>query len=303
LMGVDLGATGLRVGLVDRCGHIVERHTQATPREPDACALAIAQAVGDVSHRAGAPLPVAIGLGVPGPVAKCRITAAVNLGWRDVALADMVQAELGVPAVMLNDVNAAALAEQRLGAAKGEPNAIAIWIGTGVGGGAVLDGRVHLGVDGVAVEVGHVVINADGPPEARTVEQCCSRPAIVAAVQQAIEAGRASSIRDCTPEAIAEAYRDSDDLCTEVVDAALTLIGSAAASVCAVLGPNVVVVGGALVEAIGPAVARVVERAANADAFPPGRTISVRQSAFGDNAGLIGAALFAAEAHLDTMPR
>ncbi|MFI4917764.1 MAG: ROK family protein [Phycisphaerales bacterium JB060] len=299
LFGVDLGATGLRAGVVDGRGRVVSRSKRATPRDPADTARAIAAAVRDVARQAGAEPSHAVGVGVPGPVVGNRISAAVNLDWRDVPLGDMVQQELGVPAVLINDVNAAALAEQRLGAAKGETDMIALWIGTGVGGGAVLGGQVYQGIDGVAVEAGHIIINARGPAGARTVEQCCSRRAIVGALQAGLDGGRASTVRDATPEHVARGYREGDGLCVETVDNALGLIGSAAACVCAILGPSVVVVGGALVEAIGPAVAQVVGLAASADAFPPGRALSVRQSVFGDDAGLIGAALFAA----DTMRR
>lgn len=299
LIGVDLGATGLRAGVIDDAGRVGARSKVATPRDPDEAASAISNAVRDVASQAGIEIPQVIGIGVPGPVVGNTITAAINLSWRDVPLGDLISAQLGVRTVLINDVNAAALAEQRLGAARGEADMIALWIGTGVGGGAVLGGDVYLGVDGVAVEAGHIIVNADGPMDARTVEQCCSRRAIVEAVRVGLEQGRSSMVREATPEAIADAYRKGDALCTEVVDAALRLIGSAAATACALLGPTVVVVGGALVEGIGPAVARVVGQAANADAFPPGRKLSVRQSAFGDDAGLIGAALFAA----DTMRR
>lgn len=299
LVGVDVGATGLRAGVIDGAGHVIARNKQATPRDPGEAAQAIATSVTRACEEAGIAIPSAVGLGVPGPVVGNTITAAINLGWKDVPLGDMVREHLGVPAVLINDVNAAALAEQRLGAARGEADMIALWIGTGVGGGAVLGGEVYLGIDGVAVEAGHIIINADGPTEARTVEQCCSRRAIVEAVRRGMAEGRVSSANEATPQAIADAYRQGDDLCVAVVDHALRLVGSAAASSCALLGPSVVVVGGALVEAIGPAVAHVVGKAANADAFPPGRPLSVRQAVFGDDAGLIGAALYAA----DTMAR
>lgn len=299
LVGVDVGATGLRAGVIGGAGHVIARNKRATPKDPGEAAQAIATAVTRACEEAGIAIPSAVGLGVPGPVVGNTITAAINLGWRDVPLGDMVREHLGVPAVLINDVNAAALAEQRLGAARGEADMIALWIGTGVGGGAVLGGEVYLGIDGVAVEAGHIIINANGPPEARTVEQCCSRRAIVEAVRRGMAEGRASSANEATPQAIADAYRQGDDLCVSVVDRALRLVGSAAASSCAMLGPSVVVVGGALVEAIGPAVAGVVGKAANADAFPPGRPLSVRQAVFGDDAGLIGAALYAA----DTMAR
>lgn len=298
LIGVDLGATGLRAGVIDDAGRVVARSKVAAPRDPNEAAGAIAHAVREVASQASVELPHAIGIGVPGPVVGNTITAAINLGWRNVALGDLVSEQLGVQTVLINDVNAAALAEQRLGAARGEADMIAVWIGTGVGGGAVLGGEVYLGIDGVAVEAGHIIVNADGPAGARTVEQCCSRRAIVRRVREGLERGRASSVREATPEAIADAYRQVDALCTEVVDDALRLVGSAAASTCALLGPSVIVVGGALVEGIGPAVAEVVGRAATADAFPPGRKLSVRQSVFGDDAGLIGAALFAADTML-----
>jgi len=294
LVGVDVGATGLRAGVIDGTGHVIARNKQATPRDPREAAQAVAAAVKRACEEASVALPPSVGLGVPGPVIGNTITAAINLGWRDVPLAEMVRERLGMPATLINDVNAAAVAEQHLGAARGETDMIALWIGTGVGGGAVLGGEVYLGIDGVAVEAGHIIVNADGPADARTVEQCCSRRAIVEAVRKGMATGRATAVREPTPQAIADAYRQGDDLCVSMVNRALRLIGSATASSCAMLGPSVVVVGGALVEAIGPAVAEVVGRAANADAFPPGRPLAVRQSVFGDDAGLIGAALYAA---------
>lgn len=293
-MGVDLGATGLRAGVVAGDGRVVSRAKVATPKDPDEAARAIARVVRGVCERAGLALPGVVGLGVPGPVVGDTITAAVNLGWRDVPIGEMVGRELGARAVPINDVNAAALAEQRLGAARGEADMVAVWIGTGVGGGAVLGGEPYPGVDGVAVEVGHVVIDARASAGARTVEDCCSRRAIVEALAQRLALGEVSSIDRASPEAVARGYLAGDALCVSVVDSALALVGVAAAGACALLGPKVVVVGGALVEAIGPSVAEVVGRAANADAFPPGRVLSVRLSVFGDDAGLIGSALFAA---------
>ncbi|MCW5755833.1 MAG: ROK family protein [Phycisphaeraceae bacterium] len=294
LVGVDLGATGLRAGVIDEQGHVVSRAKVATPKDAEQAALAIANVVMQACLEAGIALPGAVGVGVPGPVVGETITAAVNLGWRDVPLAEMVERALGVRAVLINDVNAAALAEQRLGAARGEADMIAVWIGTGVGGGAVLGGEPYLGVDGVAVEIGHMIIDARASAGARTVEDCCSRRAIVGEVERRLSLGEASMIANATPETVARGYRAGDALCVAVVDGALALVGVAAAGACALLGPKVVVVGGALVEAIGPSVAQVVWQAANADAFPPGRVLSVRQSVFGDDAGLIGAALFAA---------
>jgi len=295
LVGVDLGATGVRAGVVDADAHVISRCKEATPRsDPAAAADAIARCVRSACERAGVEVPPRVGIGVPGPVVDNVLRVAVNLGWRDAPLGELVGERLGVPCVLCNDVTAAAIAEHAAGAASDARDCLAVWVGTGVGGGAVIGGRPYLGRDGVAVEIGHTIIDASAPEGRRTVESRCSRRAILREVRRRLEAGEPSTIADPTPEAVADAYRSGDEVARSAVDAALDLLGAAAASACALLGVRLVVVGGALVEAIGPAVASRVGLAATRDAFPPGSAIDVRISAFGDDAGLIGAGMAAA---------
>ncbi|MEO1008777.1 MAG: ROK family protein [Planctomycetota bacterium] len=294
LVGVDVGATGSRAGVVDAAGHVLGRAKRETPRDPADAARVVAEIVREACQAAGIAVPPRLGIGVPGPVARNAITAAVNLGWRDVPFARLAAEQLGVPCTLLNDVDAAARAEHQAGAAAGQSDVLAVWIGTGVGGGAILGNTPLAGACGVAAEIGHAVIDVHAPPDRRLVEHRCSRRAILGEIRLRVDRGGATALREVAPAAVADAYRAGDDLVAGVVDEAMDVLGAAVASACAILGTRFVVVGGALAEMLGPAVCDRVGRAANADAFPPGSDIDVRLSAFGDDAGLIGAAFAAA---------
>lgn len=161
-IGVDIGGTKVAAGIVDARGTILATTRRDTPAEdPMQTADVIADAVRELvaCHDA-----VAIGLGAAGFVdaERSRVMFAPNLAWRDEPLRAAIEQRVGLPAVVENDANAAAWAEARFGAGRGEDSVVVITVGTGIGGGIVVDGRLVRGRFGVAAEIGHISVVPDG---------------------------------------------------------------------------------------------------------------------------------------------
>ncbi|MEM7594785.1 MAG: ROK family protein [Cyanobacteria bacterium P01_A01_bin.83] len=166
VVGVDLGGTAIKLGIFLPDGTCLKAITIPTPQptEPKPVVKAIAQGVKQLNldHTCGA-----IGIGLPGPTDTLRRIAkkSINLiGWDDVPVADWLEAETGLPTVLENDANCAAMGEAWLGAAKAYKNFILLTLGTGVGGGIFLDGKLFTGHDGAAGELGLITLHPDGYP-------------------------------------------------------------------------------------------------------------------------------------------
>lgn len=160
-IGVDIGGTKIAAGVVDEEGAILETSTVPTPPTPEGVVDAIADAVRAVS--AGHPIE-AVGIGAAGYVDDKRATVlfAPNINWRHEALKDKVEQRVDLPVVVENDANAAAWGEYRFGAGVGHDDVVCITLGTGLGGGVVIGGRLHRGRFGVAGEFGHIRVVPDG---------------------------------------------------------------------------------------------------------------------------------------------
>ncbi|MBB6119316.1 ROK family glucokinase [Nocardiopsis algeriensis] len=159
-IGVDIGGTKVAAGVVDHDGQILDKVKYPTPADdPGGLAAVVARAVGELrERRSGKGEDVrAVGVGVAGFVDEDRATVqvAVNLGLRNEPLRERLEGLVGLPVVIENDANAAAWAEARFGAGRGSDHLVCITLGTGIGGGLVMDGRLHRGRFGVAAEVGH----------------------------------------------------------------------------------------------------------------------------------------------------
>jgi glucokinase len=308
-LGIDLGGTKMLVAVVDARHRILgdcRRKTRATEGVG-----AVLDRIVDSAERACAAAGVrlgeigAVGVGAPSAIDRTGgvVLQAVNLGWRDLPLREILRKRLQRPVVLDNDVNVAAYGEARLGAGRSIDDLLAVWVGTGVGGGLILGGRVHRGHFGTAGEIGHMLLDPTGPPGQRTVEEICSRTAIVHSLRRAL-AGRSdlplarrlheSPQRSVGSGLIAEAFRSGDPTVRMVVEHAADRLGTTLASLATVLSPEAIVVGGGLSEALGkPWLARI-RAAFLRGAFPDAlRACKVLPSALGDNAGVVGAALLA----------
>lgn len=306
-VGVDLGGTHMQIGVVNDACAIVGRASAKTEaaRGPAAILDTIAENVRLALTRAGLSRASAIGLAAPGAVDPERglVLNAPNLKWDDLPAAAELERRLDMPVVLDNDVNAAVFAEQRMGAGQGVDDLFGLWIGTGIGGGFVLGGRVYHGPRRTAGEIGHIIIEPNDPQGFRELEHQCSRTAIARQITEAIARGDRSSLsatigetHSCSASQIAKALQEGDALALGTVTRAGERIGAAIGSVVTLLSLERIVVGGGLVEEAGHFLTEPIQRAARATAWPEElRTLEVRATALGSNAGLLGAALLAAD--------
>jgi glucokinase len=307
VIGVDLGGTKLLAGVVDadlNVHHRVFRHAREG-KGPDQLLDVLVAAVEEAREAAGGEVR-AVGFGVPSLVDPATGVAntTVHLPLRDVPLRDVMAERLGIPVTVDNDANAAMVAEHRHGAAVGASTAALLTLGTGIGGGIIVDGRVVRGGFGGAGEWGHMVIQADGPlctcGNRGCLEMLVSGTALGRAAQGAAMAlpdsgfGRALAAgRSITGMLATELAHDGDPVARDVVASIGHYLGVGIGNVVNILNPEVVVVGGGVIAAgellLAPARAVVAERA-----LAPSRDqVKIVPTRFGDASGMIGAAILA----------
>jgi glucokinase len=310
IAGIDLGGTNIQFGIVDASGHIHGRSKGKT--QPDTGLESIldrvVEGVGLAAKAAGVRVAdlAAVGIGLPGPVDPGTgvVREAVNLRWSNTPVGDMLTERIGLPVVVDNDVNVAVYGEARHGAGIGSDHLAGAWIGTGVGGGLILDGRLYYGHHFSAGEIGHVQIYPCNPPGERTVEHTCSRTALADRIVRLVTANRPSVIRELAGDKwpriksryIAEAYRLDDELTVEVVNDAADRLGVALGNITTLLSLDRIILGGGLTEALQDPFVDRVRVAVHRTAFPAiAKQVDVVASQLDDDAGVIGAALLAIE--------
>jgi glucokinase len=280
-VGVDLGGTKIAAGLVDTDGTVRAQARRETPGTAEAVVDAIAGLVRELGAH-DAP----VGIGAAGFVdeARRRVLFAPNLGWTDVPLADLVSARVGGPVVLENDANAAAWAESRFGAGAGVASMVLVTVGTGIGGGIVLDGALVRGGFGIAGEFGHVPLVHDGRPCPCGQQGCWEQYASGGALTRAVR----EQLGDVD---VAAAIAAGNPVALEALDGIGTWLGAGLAAIAAVLDPQVVVVGGGVVEngeqLLAPARAEFRRRLPAADRRP---VAEIRAARLGPAAGIVGAA-------------
>jgi glucokinase len=310
-IGVDLGGTKLLAGAVDS-GLEVHHRAQRTVAGLDQAALLdiAVDAVLEARESAGGEVE-AVGFGIPCLIDQRTGVAviAVNLPLADVAFADVMAERLGLPVFVDNDGNVAALAEHRGGAARGASEAVILTIGTGIGGGLILRGEPYRGAIGSGAELGHIVIDMDGPrcqgncPNRGCVEALASGTALAREARRLAadypDSGLARVLRDGRELAgplVTELAHDGDAAAVEAIELIGSRLGVAIASLVNILNPEVVVIGGGVIAAgellLAPARAVVAQRA-----LPPSRDeVRIVAARFGVEAGMIGAAALAFDA-------
>jgi glucokinase len=246
-----------------------------------------------------------VGIGAPSAIDFDHgvVINAGNLGWKNVPLRDLLQQRLRLPVVVDNDVNVAAWGEATLGAGVGKGDLLAVWVGTGVGGGLVLNGGLWRGPLFTAGEIGQVILQPGGAPGHRTVEEFCSRTAIVRSMETIAGFYPSSRFHKVRAEkedgplgsgAIRDLYAEGDELTQHVVDASAGLLGLAIANQLTVLSLKTVVLGGGVVEALGKPYAAKVRESIVAHVFPSTlRKVDVFVTQLEDKAGVLGAAMLA----------
>jgi glucokinase len=307
-IGADLGGTKMAVGVIDDAQNILHRGTEPTfGRDLEQL---LAELESELREGiAACPRVEAIGLGIPSTIDRERGVAisSVNLPIVDVPIRYLVAQKLELPVFIDNDANCAALAEQRLGAAKGAANALMLTIGTGIGGGVIVDGDVYRGSSGSAAELGHVVIDENGPPcqgncpNRGCVEVLASGTALGREGRAAAEAHPDSALghalasgRTIDGRLVTDAAFEGDEVAIEALATIGRHLGVALSSLANIFAPDVIVIGGGVSRAgellIGPARQEMSERA-----LPPMNETRVTLARLGPDAGMIGAAVMALE--------
>lgn len=311
-IGVDIGGTKIAAGVVDVEGHILRTARRPSPRND---AVAVLEEVGNVVNELQAEVDgsiVGVGVGVAGGVDESRSIAhfAPNLAWSRVPVRSILEASTGLPVVVENDGAAAAWAETKFGAGAGYDHVVMVTVGTGIGGGIVVDGRVMRGAHGLAAEIGHMNSVPDGRPcgcdQLGCWEQYASGNALVRearalAAERRSEASVLLGLGDGTPEGvqgshITEAAHKGDPVAMTAFETIGAWLGRGLADLTAIVDPDVFIIGGGVSEAgdlLMSSTRRTFTEKISAAALRPLPHILIAQ--LGNDAGIVGAADLARE--------
>lgn len=314
MVGVDLGGTKILAAVVGPNNRIVGRAKRPTPADAGGPAI-LAAIVATIElalaeARATREEILAIGIGSPGPLDPVTgiIPFSSNLNVRNWPLGPDLSVAMNRPVLLQNDVRAGGYGEYRLGAGRGFRNVLAAFIGTGVGGCLILDGHVLEGATGNAGELGHIIIKPDGPRcgcgRRGCLEALSSRTAIARRVGKAARKGLSSALATKVDKKsgklksgdLAAAMFANDPVAVQEVQRAARYLGLGLGGLINLLGPDIIVVGGGVTEAIGEPFVEMVRAAAREQTLvdPQGK-IAIKAAALGDDAGVLGAALLAWE--------
>ena len=311
VIGVDLGGTKLLAGAVDPELNVHHRATRpARAADHHAVIATVVSAVGEVRDaiEGGSGSVDAVGIGIPSLIDQRRgiSVTSTHLPLVGVPFRDLVAEQLGLPVYVDNDANAAMLAEWRFGAARGARDAALLTIGTGIGGGLVIGGALQRGSQGAGAELGHMVVQADGPrcngncPNRGCLEALVSGTALareaqrIAAQRPRSGLGRALAAgREISGPLVTELAHDGDAAAVDAVAAIGRWLGVGIANLVNMLNPDVVVIGGGVIAAgellLAPAREVVMERALS----PSKEHVRIVAARFGAESGMLGAATLA----------
>ena len=313
VIGVDLGGTKISSAAVSDDG-TATHGLRSIPTQPELGADGVVDriigliegVILDTINETGATRKdfIGIGVGAPGPLDRENglVVVAPNLGWRDFPLRDRVSIPLGLPVTLDNDANCATVGEWWLGAARGGRNVIGITIGTGIGGGIIVDGTLYHGASDVAGEVGHTTIDVNGRyckcGNYGCLEAYASGPAIATRAREALvredTASMLPSMVDgqldrITAETVYDAAKAGDGLAHEIVRDTARYLGAGIASLLNIMNPDVVVVAGGVTHAgealFGPLRAEVRRRAFGSAV----RAVRIVPAELPGTAGVVGA--------------
>ena len=296
--GVDIGGTTVKLGLVSREGDLLDKREFPTFRDVGATFDDIASHMRQVMESFPDCFCVGAGIGVPGPVvAQSVVVHCVNLGWKNINIAQELAGRANVPVRVANDANLAALGECWQGAGKGCRNLVLFTVGTGVGGGIICDGRIVAGATGGGGEVGHMTV-----PFHPDWECCCGRKGcleVTASATGIIRGARQFSpfkeMEKVTAKDVYDAAAAGDENAQAVVKEAADVLGYAAAIVGCIVNPEMILLGGG-VSAAGSALLAPVEASFKANVMAACSDVRFALAQLGNNAGIFGgAALFFAE--------
>ncbi len=304
ILAVDLGGTRMRAARLDEQLNILQRAEVPTlaAQGPDKVIERMIALLQEVWPQDGAAVG-GIGISSPGPLnpATGVVLAPPNLpGWHSVPLAERLRQAFGVPVYVGNDANVAVLAEAARGAAQGCKHAIYLTLSTGIGGGVLVDGRLLLGQEGFAAEVGHMLLVVDD--RVTSLEKEAAGLALAQQARVQLEQGRESLLRELAGgdmaridgALIGQAAQQGDALALEIVTRAGRMIGIGIATLLHLFNPQVIVIGGS-VSNLGDLLFEPMRAAVETSVIDAGyiHNLRIEKSALGDNVSLIGAGALA----------
>jgi len=312
VLGIDLGGTKILTAVANAEGEILSRDHSITPAEEghEAVVKSILESVSRALDQARLTVAdlLAVGLGVPGlsnPETGILFTSPHLPGWKDVPLRDIIEKELGRKVFLINDANAAALGELYFGAGRGARNLIYITVSTGIGGGIIIDGKIYTGSTGMAGEIGHMVVDDEGPPcdcgNRGCWEALVSGTALTREARRRVKEGAATSILGyaggnidgINAEAVHEAARAGDSLAKELIAQAAYYLGVGLSSLINIFNPEIVVIGGGLSN-IGDMLLKPAFEEAGRRAYEQTyQAVHFARAELGRDSGVLGAAAFA----------
>lgn len=303
IYGIDIGGTTVKMGLFDAEGEMLDKWEIVTRKEDQGSRILpdIAQSIKEKNEEKGIATEdiLGIGMGVPGPVTEDGVVLkCANLGWGILSVAEEVQKLTGVATVKVgNDANVAALGEQWKGGGRGFNSIVMVTLGTGVGGGIVMNGKIVTGSRGAAGEIGHITLNLNetrvcGCGKKGCLEQYASATGVMRAARERVaNTDQPSMLRDydeITGKEIFDAYKAGDAMATEVVEEFAEYLGLGLANVAQVMDPEAFVIGGGLSKN-GPVVAEITRNCYEKHVMFALKEKEFRLAELGNDAGMYGA--------------
>ncbi len=314
LVGVDVGGTSIKMAFINLMGDIIYSWEIDTDKRksgryiPIDIARSIDKKLNELNQTKSKL--IGIGIGAPGPVNEQdgSIEIAINLGWENFPLQNILERETSLPVVVDNDANIAAIGEMWKGAGKGAKNLICVTLGTGVGGGIIVNGEIVRGANGAGGEIGHITsVPKDGSPcncgKTGCLETVASATGITRlALEELASANRISKLRDhydthqtVTSKLVFDAVKEGDEIAKQVIDQVTFYLGVAIANLANGLNPEKIVIGGGVSKA-GHALLTPLKEQFSQFAFPrvaQGAELVI--ATLGNDAGIVGGAWLAKE--------
>lgn len=305
VFGIDVGGTTVKCGLFTEEGSVIDKWEITTRTENNGAAIIpdVADTVLEKmkERRISREEVDGLGIGIPGPVAEDgTVLVAVNLHWGRKDVAAELQEKLGFPVKVGNDANVAALGEMWMGGGKGARSLIMVTLGTGVGGGIIVDGKIVVGAHGAGGEIGHACVN---PEETETcncgnqgcLEQYASATGLVRLAKEELAAFEGTTVLEAgsvTAKDVWDAYKEGDEAACRIVKRFSGCLGNALAIFSCVVDPEVFVIGGGVSKA-GDVLIRSLEESYRRCAFKGSKETPMVLAQLGNDAGIFGAARLA----------
>lgn len=305
-IGMDLGGTNARAAAIAPDGTVLSLHKEKLrDRTPEGAVEALGHCAESAVQSAGLPAEACtgIGVGIAGQIEgqTGKVLVAPNLGWRDVDIGGLLTARLGRPVAVANDLAVAALGEARAGAARGHSDAILVFVGSGVGSGLILGGKIHRGARGVAGEFGHTKVRPGGRRcgcgEVGCLEAYAGGHNLASRAIEEIRGGRKSSLGELLSEdsaqitagAVEQAAEQGDELARELREEAGDLLGIAVANLVTLLNPAVLILGGGVLTGSSHLRRKVEDEVRRHAGRAALEGLMIVDPQLGDDAGVIGA--------------